>query len=1789
MKSKSPLAPLFIVVLTGSAALADTRVLPPGEKEPLLRLEAGGPTAFVTALAFNRDGTRLYAAGWDKVVRVWNLNGQGKFVLGNSSYRVPLGMGVSSAINAIALSDDETWLAVGGLGIFRGETAARRPGYVIPAGDLDLEMLRDRGMIYVFNTRTHAVRILRKHEGSVVAVAFAPTQQNGKSPMLVSARKLKASKRQEYAGEVIAWDIDAEVPIGVTRELPIASNLNFPGLAIWHFGNTPRHTRVAIAWDDGILRVWEVERDRVREMEEVQKSPARLPPGTITVAKLPGREQLISAVPGAGQSQLHSWKVNAGNVSANQDPAEKNRTHLYPRALALVSSRANGTVDHAAVVVRALGTKDVDFRLQLQSLSEADFGAVKSEAVLWTASGKQPVVAASPFGPFIAVAGNDSHEILVYSIKDLLENRFERQTLSSVGTTLRYAAFVSKGKDQGLLLSDKRSEEDSAAGPRDPAAGDLIFDFSRRRLTDDTQGWTAWTPRADSWTWRKLASSRDHPAVIQVSDGEQEVGRVRLSSDWTDVTAALFPRRALGVPILAVAYHIHGEPALKIYNAESGEQVRQLTGHAGRVYSLFFSGDGRLLVSVAEDQTVSVWSLTNLAKLIGQKGRIDGVAVKEKNGSVFVSSVAANSAASGKLDKDDVIESLQSGGRSQKTTRLLDFYDFVAQVKPGETVILAVRGRSGRHSVTLPVAQLVDERMPLFSLFITRRDNAEERDWIGWSPMGPYDTSRPQAERLLGWHFNTGDRKAPTKFARADQYRDYYSRDILRYLVTRANFTDGLKDWKRDRPVPPLPRISLRIDEAGRRAETTGDGRFLVHRRKVLLTAHVDHCQDLQIKSLKWRIDDGPVQDFRERAGLDRTADLSGVEWTRGVHKLTAILEAPHLPPGKEIVSESKIAMYQPPRPIVNWAPEILQKMTRTDPPRIRFERSKFRIEASANPSEKGEKIRIWLIRNGRRTELAGRPAAGNGLIVSDEIDLRPGTNEIMLRAENADALAGFQENEASTRSLTIDFVKPSRKPSAELSLKWLSADGSIEKRLNPNRREEADYYRGWLRGEIKGAENLSEAMINGKPLDRFAPGKSGSFAIDLEEKLKGGENKFRISARTENSERVEQDFVIFYRPKLPSIQLVTPAQGQDLVEGRDPRDFQFRWALIGAVETQLDEAEVRLRGVRSPAVIDKQARTLTARLTLQPSDNSIEIELRNPFRRTTVEQQVRFLQPPRDVRIDEPKVGRKPLLDLTGWAESRSQLTKAVITVIPKSGSPIRRELPASALTARKGSTWRVEAQDIPLEQGDNKISLAVINRDGQCLEPASVTVSFDPPPPPKALVTIKDPVDGAKIAKQARYVVRWRVQSESPLKVVELRQGQRILFREEALKDAEKEFVQEVSLEPGTNELEVAAINDGGESATPLTLSYVVPPVQIVIESLAWGEAPATNVSSTVEDGVAVFSQEVPQAKVKLRGRVHWHDAQARPATAQQVRISVNGFQQLASPLESKSDVESTFEAAILLNRPESNQVRVEVPDCKKDVIAQNQCLVKKCAKPITSQRLHLLAVGIGTTNEEELRKRALLAIRAVPDRANPGQYLLPEAFAAWEPPIVLAGAEAGRNEILGKIGDLEEKLKDIDPQKPVNDVVIFYYQGKETITKDGHYFETSESKYATVGDGSGVACDEIARAFGKMVGAHIVLLDVARNQGEPPDTSLDKVISWRVEPDVGNVGVFRSAWLGAGNEPGEVQLITTLKEALSKVGVLKKVNEEVSKSYATVKQVRYDPHLPVELGDLNIGVTR
>src|SRR4051794_41983875 len=71
MNPRISLAIALLILADGRAMAQDVAPGGAGERDPVLRLEGGGPLSPVSAVAFGPGGGVLYEAGWDKVVRVW--------------------------------------------------------------------------------------------------------------------------------------------------------------------------------------------------------------------------------------------------------------------------------------------------------------------------------------------------------------------------------------------------------------------------------------------------------------------------------------------------------------------------------------------------------------------------------------------------------------------------------------------------------------------------------------------------------------------------------------------------------------------------------------------------------------------------------------------------------------------------------------------------------------------------------------------------------------------------------------------------------------------------------------------------------------------------------------------------------------------------------------------------------------------------------------------------------------------------------------------------------------------------------------------------------------------------------------------------------------------------------------------------------------------------------------------------------------------------------------------------------------------------------------------------------------------------------------------------------------------------------------------------------------------------------------------------------------------------------------------------------------------------------------
>jgi WD40 repeat protein len=909
-----------------SAVHAQNSVIPPGDTNPVLRVEAGGPTSLVNSLAFSPDGQTLYAGGWDKVIRVWRLDPQGQEWRPAPAFRVPLGPGADGKINAITLSADGNWLAVAGSGAVRSRAGFRDVGIVVPSLAMSIAMREDQGVIYVFNVNTRVARVLRGHRGPVFALTFAApgsTDSKDEPPPLVSAARERGDKG--YLGAVWLWDTAKGTHEPWPVLLPDVGTMGRPGLATWRSDDKGLH--VSLAWEDGIYRVWDVGRgkDGVKQQKDLKYN--------VTVATLPSGQGVntprstVKILTGGLRNPggyLQEWKFTADGMQRGaQIPDASNLTPnaaYLPLALTLLSSQTGKMPDHAAVALYMQEGEQRQIRLHLLDLDPARFGRLKADILLWPYLGSMPTLAAAPGGRYLAISDPEDqqgHGIFVYDIQDLLtkKNQARPWRLSSAGETFRYVSFVRGAKGFGLLLSETAKEQAGTPPRQHKQQADLLFDFTKPGFASSWD-WQIDAPDLSNWQVRRQIRKvgKQEQSVFEVTGGDRPQTITLEVGQRVTEFALLPPAPPHKMVLLAVAVERFGEPSLLLYDASAGKVVRHFAGHDDTIRSLAFSSDGRLLVSAADDQTVCLWSLTDLPRVLGKNGLLTGLAVKEQTkGIIAVARVDKDSPAARKLAVGDIIEGLVDKEKLKPIDSARSFYTAIWERKPGKTIALQVAGK-GR--VKLPVDQAVDERQPLLTLYSTRGSKDGGRDWIAWSPQGPYADSGRQAERLLGWHINTGKPDAPASFAKAGEYRArYYKEGLLGHVVDRAALAPALEDLKKEEEarLPPDPRVLVRIDDEFLDPARADDkGYIAVQPRRLIAHVKVDDLPAELVKSVELSADGKEIRKIEPSSATEWSADLPA--WQAGEHALGVVVRTPGGRRPEYTIGPLKVR-YQPPAP----------------------------------------------------------------------------------------------------------------------------------------------------------------------------------------------------------------------------------------------------------------------------------------------------------------------------------------------------------------------------------------------------------------------------------------------------------------------------------------------------------------------------------------------------------------------------------------------------------------------------------------------------------------------------------------------------------------------------------------------------------------------------------------------------------------------------------------------------------------------------------------------------------
>jgi WD40 repeat protein len=1745
----------LLVFCTVGTAFGQVRKLARGEKEPFLRVESGGHMAYVTAVAFAPDGKTLYSAGHDKVVRVWTLNDKGRFEPAPEAFRMPIGPGQEGIINALAVSPDGEWLAVGGMGAARDVAGFRQSGIVLPVtGAMTQDMWLDRGQIYLFNVRTGKVRLLREHEGAVVSLAFAPAF-TGKAPLLVSAARERDTEIDKYKGLICVWDVQSGKMLD-NRFLP--DTRRRPGLAIRHTGPGLLDERLAIAWGDGFLRFWDLSQ---RNQPLLKIPDLRF---NTAIAFVPGSDRFLTGGLYGHDGQLRWWDDVAGGpqrpevrplVFQPRNPDD----YLLPQAFAFLPAGAAQPNLVAVVVGRATKVGGIeDYQLHVVDLN----GGPTRVTRLWEGSDlPAPALAASPGDDFLAVAGDtQTHAVRVFQLP-VAPGAKALQVLRGAGTDFGRVAFATNArKELGLILRPA-----AATGLTPPLRAveetDLAFHFAERRLTPAPgNGWTITRPAPDGWTvdfsQRKEEGEGDDKKitvarfVVRHGDLEKEV--ILPAPEQVDGYALLPPARGIDTAVLAVASwdRTAFEPLLYLYRVDTGEPVRQFKGHVEHIRSLAFTPDGRLLASAAEDQTVAVWSLTNLDKVLNRRGLVRGLSVKEDkdNHTVFVSQVKADSPARGKVEEKDVVEALELPGqkKSLPIKQPMEFYlNVFHHSKPGDMVGVRVRGQG---IVNLPVGQGIDERKPLFSLFVKSDRDGKPREWIGWSPVGPYDASGARAEEYLGWHFNTGDEERPTTFAPAGQYRkQYYKEGLLKYLVAQGDLAAALATRERELPPPPRPVMTPFIGEIGPAAPKDAQGRILVQRLPATLKLPVDNVDPDEIASVGWRFDGGGVQQFTSDDGSGEwTVDLSNQAWRRGPHQVDVVVELKH--GDRKEFTGTLLLRYQPPPPLVRFTPAWFERTFGGDAPLpgcvegqvLRLPQqaaAQLVLEGEVQPGADGENVRVTLTQAGKAPLTPPRR-------FRQALELQPGDNQIELRAANQGALAGFENAETTAWHLAVRYQPPRVVVPPEVVLNEVRPSSGDAVVVEPGRPAVVQRRVVRLVGRIKGAEELTEAKRDGKDLADFK-GQS-ELRLNEEVTLKPGVNQVTLMARTEHSKPAETTLTIEYQPELPRL-VVRRVAPPEVVEGRPRPELEIDADLAfppDAAPAADCKATLLLGGKELPIPIQNQKLTIRHKLDgveLKPGDNVVQVRLSHRWNRSTTVDVLRlpWRRPPQIVAIERPEGADKgvqvdrPLVSIRARVESATDLplTRAEVN---ERAAQVRR-------IDRDRGLWEVEATDVPLEEGDNNVTLQVWNPDGAALRPRVVKVNVKPArkvlPP---VVRFTNPIGTSAIVPEPTFPVQFTVQSDESLKSIELRRGDEVLYRGDPAKLPKNalglyEIPVRVRLKTGPNALDAIAVNEGGEGrAVPVTLSYTPQPVHFEFDKVVTADDPDKELAPEEKDKRLVFTR-APGDRVVVRGTIVWPDeTDPRLNQAGEVRVWVNGFQQPPVKLQRRSDAKSRkreFEAEVVLNQTQKNRVEFELPGLAQEAGKRREFLID-CAKPRPPETWHVLVVGVGDKDQTQLKDRVLKAVRSQPGVRGAFQVRLYGPLTE----------DVSPETVYAQLRRIKKVIDTQAAQGSANDVLMVYYIGQEAVKSEGHFFTTDVSEAEPDLKRSGLSVQELRDSFlSNTLGARVVLLDVAREptvQGAA--AAVDRVAQWT---DKDRVGILRYSYEGGRTPtiPPEARLLT------------------------------------------------
>jgi WD40 repeat protein len=1769
---------LFVVPPTPARA----PFVPPGDPDPILQVEAGGPRSRINALAFGDTGEtlNLYEAGFDKVVRVWTYD-NGAFRLART-YRIPIGPESEGLINAMAVSADGRWLAVGGRSVRRDSLKFGAGGFVIPDVALKPELLLDEGTIYVFDTERGTFRgTLRGHRGPVVGLAFVRGKRG--KPVLVSAgRELLEDKliKNRRQTALRAWDLDKpDEPIKQTlidSDVWVDATSIPPGLAVYRRqdagANPVAGLRVALAFRNGKLYHWNAETggltsasdDRLYTETAVFGDDGALYTGGV----IPRGEQV--------GGKVDRWRIDEDGKLTHDRRIHVAGRHL-PQALAFL----RGEKDSAGKIAVVLQPSSVEthYRLAVVSL---DTERVEKTIDLW--SGEQAtrqVAVASRDGRFLAIADNVTPALRTWKTETWEE---ASRPLRGVGDMMGKVAFVRRGDHRGLRLW-ARGED----------AAEQVFDVDDKRLLDGARGWKADTPDAEAWDVK--ADAKNQHFVIS-HDGEV-VGRVHLGANQKATAWSLLPGRGAKPALLAVGYEERGIAYLALYTAgkfktvPAGQLVRLLVGHQGAIRSLAFDADGQALASAGEDQTVSVWSLKDLLGHLAIHGGLRGFRCMEKDRTVVSLPPEndllsdANREALKDLESGTEIEEMASGARKKAPKTLQDFGNVVWNTRPGATVTMRVGGRA----VELTADQGVDLRMPLFSLFFLQ-GAAAGQEWVGWSPSGSFDVgNRKGTEKYLAWHLNTGKADKPADAVSLDKERkEYYRPDILRFLLKSGDHDTAVDEWKNAAPKdPPQMTIAPTGPDVDRK-QTDREDRLLLRKPPTGLEATLSGDFPLnRIGRVAWQLDDEAPVPFAGKSATDLRADFGRRTWKRGIHTLQLLVQLDNSA-RTTYRSDAVSFRYALPQPLAELSAPVTT--TEKEALAVRYEFGPGPGGDEARP--KGKLRHTWWV-DGKQQEEVHALAAATG---TNDIKLRMGRNLLQLEVVN-DA----PSEDSYPSGTAIKQIPITRIPGPNVVTIALTGIRTRDQELKfPADGKELIVSTPFviISGKAEGKDGLQDVSLDGETPRKF---KAGVERFTFEKKLdlrdsRGKPRTVRFSAKTERRTADEPaTLTLTYLPALPEFRVTSPqkvdasrSSAHVLVGAFDPPEdvqpFTFKLVVNGVEVKRIDKAE-SLAQIALPLEVE---------VKVKGGDNTVAVELENQWQHPGLKKltPIYYRRPPEVVKIEAPDKLKTPFVDVRALVRSASGLpvTAALVKVLFKSGKDEDHPVSADDIAYDKDEDrWVLNAAKVPFGKGAERIAVYAANGDGQSLDPGVKDISFTEPLPDRPTITIQRPAR-ERLQTRPPYELAFTVTpADVPLEDLRVRvNGTEVADLRTLKRQGEGDngsYVTEVPFKKGVNTVEIVARNAGGESSLPKKEFQVEPPpVSLDTDSFRLEQYLAGGKRQEVprlrmEQGIPTF-EEAAAGLVVFSGAFLWEAGSPDLKNDEQVRVSVNGHEQFGGRLSEPIDGRRRFELALRLNRKEANEVEVTFPaGLKIDPLKFSL----KCTTPVLDQRLLLLVLAPGYADQKGLREKVAKAFHATKVNDD-GSFETP----AFREGLVLGPDRPNFNfgtvnnylyELDQLANQSAEKFRKPTPEKAYNDVIVVYFRGEDRVTRTNQYLLTEEALQAEKTRGAeamkraAVDCNFLRERLASVKGAKILLVHIRGRQYSDGAEKVDPPSSFRAAAS--EVGMLEWGWLSEKKiSPEEDLLLRMWRRSLSQTELFWQVRQKV-RGATLEESLTYHEHVP------------